>query len=150
MRAGGASRSCSPLSGSTSVSGIATGRTGAASPRPTAVRNRSTSARVMASSRLLPSAGNRYYEDPEADSVYGAAEGWQPIVDDKNHSPTDNVHVKCKPSKLRYKIWLRLSEMEYGELENENAALLDSPVFDDITVTYMRRPRVIEWREVSE
>jgi len=41
------------------------------------------------------------------------------------------------------------SQEEYNRA-SADSVLLDSPVFDDITITYLRRPKILQWRDVSE
>jgi len=94
------------------------------------------------------------YEDP--DDIGCTQDGWQQILLDTKSETRQ--HPKCKPGDLQYKVFFRLSDLEYEEMRNDalraqiyhQAALVDSPVFDDITITYMRRPKVLEWRDVSE
>jgi len=99
----------------------------------------------------FPESSGVFYEYPEGgydDPVVGCtADGWQPVLLDLNS--TTKRHPKCKPDDLKYKVFFRLSEEEYKQLAGE-AALVDSPVFDDITIVCMRRPKVLEWRDVSE
>jgi hypothetical protein len=52
------------------------------------------------------------------------------------------------PGEIRYKVTFELSDAENAALGRyRDACLIDSPVFDDITITYLRRPKVLEWRE---
>ena len=99
----------------------------------------------------FPEEKGLFYEYPEGgyeDAAVGCTEdGWQQILVD----PATGEHPKCQPRDVKYKVFFRLSMKEYTEgLQNAGAVLLDTPVFDDITITYMRRPKVLEWRDVSE
>ena len=77
--------------------------------------------------------GDKFYDDPEA---------WEPIVGGEGR------HLKQAPGDIRYKVTFELSQLENREAgSHSDAALIDSPVFDDITITYLRRPKVLEWRE---
>jgi hypothetical protein len=73
------------------------------------------------------------YDDPES---------WQQV----RYSGV--LHARSWPNELRYKVIFDLSKME--DSMKRTGILLDSPVFDDITITYMRRPKVLQWREVAE
>jgi hypothetical protein len=99
----------------------------------------------------FPARKGLFYEYPEGgyeDIAVGCTEdGWQQILID----PVTKEHPKCLPRDVKYRVFFRLSMREYtGGLLNKTAVLLDTPVFDDITITYMRRPKVLEWRDVSE
>jgi hypothetical protein len=78
-----------------------------------------------------------FFEDPEA---------WQPVLEKKDSS----AHARTTPRDLKYIVYFDLPEAKLPKAGLPDAILLDSPVFDDITITYMRRPRVLQWREVSE
>ncbi|MHC5056056.1 MAG: hypothetical protein ACYTKD_15220 [Planctomycetota bacterium] len=99
----------------------------------------------------FPSTTGVFYEYPEGgynDPTAGCTEnGWQQVLLDPG-SPTGE-HPKCRPDDLKYKVFFRLSDMEYEQMRGDSA-LLDSPVFDDITIVCMRRPKVLEWRDVTE
>jgi hypothetical protein len=75
------------------------------------------------------------FEDPEA---------WAPVLDGAGPE-----HLRTTASDLRYEVVFDLPEA-LANKHTRGAILLDTPVFDDITITYMRRPRVLQWREVSE
>ena len=99
-----------------------------------------------------------FYEHPEGgytdpDDNGCTEDGWQQILLDTKS--TTLQHPKCKPTDLKYRAFFRLSDLEYEEMRRDaafykHAALVDSPVFDDITIVCMRRPKVLEWRDVSE
>jgi hypothetical protein len=83
--------------------------------------------------------GGRYYDDPEA---------WQPILEYETGAEFSGRHLKAAPGDIRYRVFFELSQEENkATLTHPDAAMVDSPVFDDITVTYMRRPKVLEWRD---
>ncbi len=81
--------------------------------------------------------GGASFEDPEA---------WSPIIAE----PATGRHARCTPDGLRYRVYFRLSQMEYQHAVELSTSLLDTPVLDDVTITYMRRPKVLQWRDVTE
>jgi len=95
--------------------------------------------RVDAGMGGVPTDPNEWYTNPEA---------WQPITGDRRTAKPQQ-HARGMPANIRYMVRFRFSDEEYRNI-NEDTVLLDSPVFDDITITYMRRPKVLVWREVSE
>ena len=76
------------------------------------------------------------YYDPEA---------WSPIL----AAGARNVHARSTPQDLKYVVRFGFSQEEYNRA-SADSVLLDSPVFDDITITYLRRPKILQWRDVSE
>jgi hypothetical protein len=94
---------------------------------------------VKGSGGLAYPHGNVFYDDPEA---------WEPILDTRSDDAYEGRHLKAVPGDVRYKVTFELSDRENAALiRNRDACLIDSPVFDDITITYLRRPKVLEWRE---
>jgi len=72
---------------------------------------------------------------------------------------TPDALVTVKTSQLRYRVRFRypidpLVAKVYSEtaetVDPARQYLLDTPVFDDISVTYFRKPRILAYREISE
>jgi hypothetical protein len=72
---------------------------------------------------------------------------------------TPAAPVKIKTSQLRYRVRFRypidpLVAKVYSEtadtVDPARQYLLDTPVFDDISITYFRKPRILAYREISE
>jgi len=79
--------------------------------------------------------------------------------DENNTVGSAQKPVRVKTSQLRYRVRFRypidpLLAGIYGESSEtvvpQNHYMLDTPVFDDISVTYFTRPRVLTYREVNE
>ncbi|MHC4507260.1 MAG: hypothetical protein ACYTFI_28660, partial [Planctomycetota bacterium] len=85
--------------------------------------------------------GMAYYEDPEA---------WSQIIE----NPATGRHARSDPKNLLYRVQFRFSDLEYldpeGGAGTSTTCLLDTPVLDDVTISYMRRPKILQWRDVTE
>jgi hypothetical protein len=91
---------------------------------------------VSTGGNAFPAEASYEHNDPEA---------WSPIL-----ARGDRVrHARSTPENLKYVVRFGFSREEYRRASRD-AVLLDSPVLDDVTITYMRRPKVLVWREVSE
>jgi hypothetical protein len=58
-------------------------------------------------------------------------------------------HACSTADSLGYVVRFGFSREEY-RAAIADAVLLDSPVIDDITITYLRRPKILAWRDVTE
>jgi hypothetical protein len=86
--------------------------------------------------QILCGASNR-----PSNETYVDPENWQQVL------YSGVRHATSWPNELRYKV---IFDLSVKEKDLKSGILLDSPVFDDITITYMRRPKVLQWREVAE
>jgi hypothetical protein len=108
---------------------------------------RGCTVRVLTGTRGgMPGDDTYVYTDPEA---------WSPIlargaIGGRHARSTPGEENKRFDTGLRYAVRFGLSKWEMQNGAVRDAALVDSPVFDDITITYMRRPQILSWREVTE
>ena len=92
---------------------------------------------ILAGASPLPTEESYEYSDPE---------GWEPMLAARSAA---GQHARSSPDELKYVVHFKFSKDEYRKASTD-AVLLDSPVFDDITITYMRRPKILQWRDMSE
>jgi len=75
--------------------------------------------------------------------------------DAHNGVGTPKTPIKIKTSQLRYRVRFRypvdpLVDPSGGTADAAKHLLLDTPVFDDISITYFLKPRILSMREVNE
>jgi hypothetical protein len=68
--------------------------------------------------------------------------------------------IKVKPSELRYRVRFlypvdplvaaAYQDTSLKTIDPTRHYLLDTPVFDDISITYINKPRILSYHEVSE
>ena len=105
-------------------------------------RSRNSSQRGCA---VSINSGNVEYAT-EIEYEYSDPEGWEPIL---ARGARGGQHARSTPNELKYIVRFRFSREEYRKATRD-AVLLDTPVFDDISITYMRRPKVLRWRDVTQ
>jgi hypothetical protein len=92
---------------------------------------------IMATGASLSTNPGDEYVDPER---------WSPIL---AAGAVNGRHARSRIDELRYVVRFGLSKEE-TDRANGDTVLLDTPVLDDVTITYLCRPKVVAWRDVSE
>ncbi|MFN2222992.1 MAG: hypothetical protein ACK2UH_10595, partial [Candidatus Promineifilaceae bacterium] len=87
------------------------------------LRQRGITVSIFSGPSEKPTDSTYEFQDPEA---------WAPIL---TRGARNGQHARSKPEHLQYRVWFGFSDEEYTYM-NRDTVCIDSPVFDDITITY--------------